>query len=65
MKLTVEMEIDNAAFVMTNEAAWIIRNLSHHLLGIDWFGVIVLGGPLIDNNGNTVGEWRVENENKS
>ncbi len=64
MKLTVKIEMDNAAFedVNGNEASRILTWLSEQIR--DWALQPKEGGPLRDINGNVIGEWRVTGDRK-
>ena len=62
MKLTITMDLDNAAFLNNpHELLRVLRKLSGQLIvGITaQRGLKVDDGLLEDLNGNTVGEWRV------
>lgn len=59
MKLKITMDLDNEAFHFTeDEVPRILRDLALHIEG---YPEITLGdsGPLMDFNGNMVGEWKV------
>ncbi len=59
MKLIVEINLDNAAFDETVEAARIIRKVADRVDGCDYRATNGDQWNLFDSNGNKVGEAKV------
>ncbi len=65
MNLKLEMNLDNAAFDVDNfggAIASVLRGIAADIDGFSIGGLRATSKPIRDENGNTIGEWEINDD---